>query len=312
MNQPGMIIRSRYIDFIRLMVPVILIISLGSCDKFDGSQEIPAYLRIDSVSFTTDYSSQGTANHKLTDAWIYVNDQLIGGFEMPAEVPVLQEGICKVEVRAGIKLNGIADTRAPYPCLKPYIKENVRLSPDSVTRLIPVIGYLDNAEFVWREEFEDPSLAIKKGNDADTAIYQTEPENAPEALLDEYSRYSGIVYLDDDRPDMELVSDDGNGEGFVLTRGDFIFLELNFKTTVPVLVGCYVRRESIGGVENRPFIVLNTTDSWNKIYINFTPMVNEISDAINYKFYFIASKSPGEGDHRIMFDNFKLITRPNL
>ena len=282
------------------------------CDKFEGPQEVPAYIRIDSLAFSTDYSSEGTANHKMVDAWVYVNDQLIGGFELPAEFPVLQQGLCKLEIRAGIKLNGIADTRAPYSCVAPYLDESILLRPDSVTRIFPIFNYYDNAEFVWREDFEDGSLALRKGNNSDTMMVRTSPANSPEALLDENSQYSGIAYLDDERRVLELESDNGEGEGFVIDRGDFVFLELNFKTTVPLLVGMYIRRTSIGGVEDRPYIVLNTSEEWNKIYINFTPVVNEVPDAINFKVYFLATKTSGEQDHQIMFDNIKLITRPNL
>jgi hypothetical protein len=284
----------------------------SGCDKFEGNQEIPSYIRIDSLVFTTDFTSQGTAAHKMVDAWVYVNDQLIGGFELPAEFPVLQEGDCRLEIRAGIKLNGISDTRAPYPCIAPYKISSILLEPANSISLTPTFEYFSNTEFVWREELEDASLALREGNKSDTGIYRTQPENFPGAYLDEYSQYSGIAYLDDERSVLELETDNGDGEGFVFDRGDFVFLEAQFKTTVPILVGMYIRRTSVGGVEDRPFIVLNTSDDWNKIYINFTPIVNEVADAVNFKIYFLATKQEGEADHEIMFDNLKLITRPNL
>jgi hypothetical protein len=34
-----------------------------ACTKFEGPQEIPAYIQIDSLTFTTDYSTEGTDNH---------------------------------------------------------------------------------------------------------------------------------------------------------------------------------------------------------------------------------------------------------
>jgi hypothetical protein len=297
----------------RLTVPVFLacLLLFNGCDKFEGPQEIPAYIRIDSLTFSTDFPTEGTARHNLTDAWIYVDDQLIGGFELPLEVPVLQQGKSKIEIRAGIELNGISDTRAPYPCTRPYSIENLVLSPDSVTIISPEFEYYDNVVFVWREDFEDASLSIKRGNKSDTSIYRTEPANYPGAFLDEYSQYSGIAFLDDNNSTLELESDNGDGEGFVINRGDFVFLELHFKTTVPLLVGMYIQRNLVG-IEDRPYIILNNTDEWKKIYINFTPIVNEVSDAINFKVYFLASKSEGEDDHQIMLDNIKLITRPNL
>jgi hypothetical protein len=291
---------------------LLIALFLMACTKFEGAQEVPSYIQVDSLTFTTDYSTEGTDNHNLLDAWVYVDDQLIGGFELPARFPVLDEGKCKVEIRAGIKLNGISDTRAPYPCLKSYIRSNVSLVPDSVVVINPSFTYLDNVEFIWREDFEDESLAIKEGNGSDTNIFRTYPANSPEALLDENSEYSGVVYLDDERSNMELVTDNGDGGGFALRQGDFVFLEINCKSTTPVLVGMYIRRTSIGGVENRPFIMLNSSEDWNKVYINFTPIVNEYPDATEFKVYFMAEKAATESDQKVMFDNIKILTRPNL
>ncbi|NTV84545.1 MAG: hypothetical protein HGA23_09650, partial [Bacteroidales bacterium] len=75
------------------VLPVILMIS--GCDKFEGGQTVPSYLKIDSIGFVTDNDLQGTNSQKITDVWVYVDDDLIGGFEMPATIPVLAEGIHK-------------------------------------------------------------------------------------------------------------------------------------------------------------------------------------------------------------------------
>ena len=91
-------------------------IFMMGCDKFEGDQTIPSYLKIDSLGFITDNDLQGTNNQKFADAWIYVDDDIIGGFEMPFTIPVLSEGMHKLEISPGIILNGISDTRAPYPC----------------------------------------------------------------------------------------------------------------------------------------------------------------------------------------------------
>jgi len=47
------------------------------------AEPIPSYIHIDKIDLTTDYSSQGTSSNKITDAWIYVDNELIGAFEMP-------------------------------------------------------------------------------------------------------------------------------------------------------------------------------------------------------------------------------------
>jgi hypothetical protein len=294
-----------------LILIVFALIYLSGCDKFEGDQTVASYIRIDTIGFVTDNDMQGTANQHIVDAWVYVDDDLIGGFELPALVPILKEGVHKLEIMPGILLNGISDTRTPYPCLQPVIIDEFTLVPDSIRVVQVTSSYYSNAEFVWMEDFEDASLAIRKTADSDTGIVRTEPAGAPEAFIDDFSQYSGISYLDDSSNYLQLVSDDGNGAGFVFDRGDFIFLELNYKNNIPLVIGVYITLTD-NSVEERPFLIVNPTDEWNKIYVNFTPIVNETVNASSYAFYFEAQLPDETGSAFVMLDNIKLVTRPNL
>ena len=86
-------------------------------------------LQIDSVSLDTNYYEQGSNFKAITDAWVYVDDGLIGAFELPATIPVLAEGKHKLEIRPGIKLNGISSTRAPYPFYQPITYNDFNFFP---------------------------------------------------------------------------------------------------------------------------------------------------------------------------------------
>lgn len=294
-----------------LLSLIFILFMLSSCDKFEGDQTIPSYIAIDSLGFDAADDIQGSSNQKIIDAWIYVDDNIIGGFELPARVPVLVNGIHKLEVRGGIMLNGIPETRAPNPCWKPMIINAYNFTPDSISRFYNVTTYYENCSFVWMEDFEDASLAIKGSNNSDTGIVRTYPAGAPEALIEDFSQYSGISYLDADHPDLQLVSVSGSDEGYVFDRGDFIFLELNYKNTIPVVVGLYITLTD-NTVEERSFLIISPSDEWNKIYVNFTPIVNETTDARDYTVYLEASLPDGTEDAVIVLDNIKLVTRPNL
>jgi hypothetical protein len=288
-----------------------MVILAAGCDKFEGDQTVPSYLAIDSINFETNNDIQGTNNQHITDVWVYVDDDLVGGFEMPAVIPVLASGEHKLEIRAGIILNGIAETRAPNPCWQPVIYNNFNFTPDSITRISGTSTYYNNAEFVWMENFEDASLAIRKSQNSDTGVVRTQPANAPGAFIDEFSQFSGISYLDEDRPYLQLTSDNGDGGGFAFERGDYIFLELNYKNNIPLVIGVYIRLMD-NTVEERPFLVVSPSDDWNKIYVNFTPIVNETVDALTYTVYIEADLPSDENNAVLSFDNIKLVTRPNL
>lgn len=290
------------------LVSLLVIAGLYSCDEFEGNQTVPSYIQIDSLGFTCDLDLQGTTNQRIVDAWIYVDDNLVGGFELPAKVPVLVEGVHKLEIRPGILLNGISDTRAPYPCIEPVILEDFNFEPDSIINAYGVSTYYGNAEFIWMEDFEDASLTIKKSENSDTTIARI---NTNGVFTEDFSQYSGICYLDENAEYVQLISDDGNNEGFIFDRGDFIFLEMNYRCNSPIVVGLYITLQDYT-VENRSFLIISPSEDWKKIYVNFTPIVNETVNAVSYVVYIESYLMDGSINGFIMLDNIKLVTRPNL
>ena len=285
---------------------VVITISLGSCTKFEGSQTIPAYLKIDTVFQQTDYGFEGENSHEITDVWIYVDDQQLGVFEIPAEFPVLAMGKHKLEIRPGIKLNGISSTRAPYPLLKPLVFDNFDFHPDSVQELNNLIfKYYNNVTFAWIEDFESSSITIEEVSNSDTAIVRTDPVNNPEAYLSNTSSYSGQINLTKERSFYNAWS----FFEYELPKNESpIILELDFKTDTYVTVGLLVHYA--GGYEPKSLVILNHSEEWNHIYINLTPTVNQFYDAIDFKISFQAIHEGGSKSN-IYLDNIKLIYRDN-
>ncbi len=71
----------------RVFFLIIVIAALsGGCEKKDDASLVPSYLYIEKIGLNTQYE-QGTASHKITDAWVYVDETLIGAFELPATIP---------------------------------------------------------------------------------------------------------------------------------------------------------------------------------------------------------------------------------
>ncbi len=273
------------------------------CNKFEGDQFVPAYLRIDTIRFSTEYATQGSNTHNITDAWVYVNGQLIGAFELPATFPVLARGTQRLEIRPGIKLNGIAATRVPYPFMKPIIVDNFGFFEDSVVRFNPQTNYYENLRFLWKEDFENISLTLEKTNQSDTSIYRTEPANNPEAWLSGNSAHSGFVHLQGNRKFFRIIT----FQGFNLPgNGSPVFLELDYKCDKAFGLGLLARIDNT--IETFPLVVINKSLKWNKIYINLTPVVSSYNNAEYFKIYF-ESELGTDTEARFYFDNIKLIHR---
>ncbi len=120
---------------------------LGACELYNPTEPIPAYIHIDKIGLTTSADgSQGSNSSKITDAWVYIDERLIGCFELPVTFPVLYEGSHQLKIRAGIKVNGIAATRAPYPFYEAYT-QSVDLQKGTKITVSPTVKYRTNMTF---------------------------------------------------------------------------------------------------------------------------------------------------------------------
>jgi hypothetical protein len=293
-----MLLRSVSTTFLLLFLSSLLIFS--GCSKFEGDQTIPAYLHIDSISVNTDYFVYGSSTHKITDAWVYVNDQLIGAFELPATFPVLASGINKLEIRPGIMLNGISATRVPYPFYKPFIQEEFRFVEDSISRINPVLTYYDNTVMPLIEDFDKASVSFEKTGRSDTTIFRT-TENA---LYSEYSVHSGLVYLKDDIKRFELATVDLYQ---LPGQGQPVFLEMDYKCDNAFGVGLFV--DEFSTITVAQLIVVNPSERWNKIYINLGPNISLYGNNARFKVFFEGKLNETDTEARFYFDNIKLVHR---
>ena len=67
---------------IRLMIlGGLLMILQQSCEWIDEPEQIPAYIRIENINVSTTTAEQGSNSHNILDAWIFVDNQLIGAFD---------------------------------------------------------------------------------------------------------------------------------------------------------------------------------------------------------------------------------------
>ena len=56
-------------------------------------------------------SLEGELTESITNAKVYVNDDLLGIFEVPFRIPVLKSGSCNVKVYPVVVNNGISATK---------------------------------------------------------------------------------------------------------------------------------------------------------------------------------------------------------
>lgn len=281
---------------LRLFRPLsvlVIALSITGCQILDPAEEIPSYVRINSISLTTG-GNEGTSSHKITDAWIYIDGDLIGGFEMPCNVPILAEGTHTILVLAGIKQNGLSSTRAIYPFYRGWSSTITLTRGQSIT-VAPTVTYYPSTNFMWMCDFDQPGTNI----DDSQAGGATWGGLLHEDTLGAFEGESGFAKLNADTN--LFFARSSNPYSFNNARD--VYLELNYKCNQNFAVGIY----NTVTAEYVPWVDVSASLAWNKIYIRLNDAILTQQPNGIYHVYVAMKKSADVANPYIYLDNFKLI-----
>lgn len=275
------------------------LVLISGCETSSNEELVPSYIHIDQIIINSTYQ-QGSSSSKITDAWVYINQQLIGSYELPATIPILASGKQKIVIRPGIKLNGISNTRNAYPFYASIEKE-LTLVKDSVINLgVLETTYHTNTTFSWLEGFE------LSGSSLDTTAKSTVDliiTSNPD-LLDSSLNGTAAALI-------ELESDSAIFEGATIEKFDFpnngsaVFLEMNYKSNHSIIVGVIYNTSGIR--VQRPLLTINKSDEWNKIYVNLSVPKYDTPNATDFQIFYGIQKEQGIDNATILLDNLKLV-----
>lgn len=283
-------------EFLKYPVFIIVIVFFASsCDWMYKDPIIPAYIEIPSFTVSVQ-ANQGTARHNITDAWVYINGKSMGAFELPAKFPVITLGESKIEIFAGIMLNGTAATRSIFSFINRYTT-NLNLKSDSVYKISPNSTYVDEVVFEINEDFESIGYLFQETERSDTTIISiTDPAEVFEGNA------SGIIYLDKQRDLFEMKSI----ETFrPKNLGNHVFVELHAKSDIPFYVGIISNLSTTA--RQHPVAVVTPSNNWKKLYINLTPAISRETTAINFNIFIASQLEGNQNSGKILLDNIKLI-----
>lgn len=270
---------------------VICILALTSCEVINPEEQIPSYIQIDSIQL----NNGDLPPHNIVDAWVYLNDDIVGVYELPATIPLLAGGQNDLQIRAGIKMNGITLTRIPYPFFVPY-ETTTELFRDSVLTINPEVNYQGN--IVWEENFENVGITLQKTSQSDTSVQRL--TNDPIVFQ---GTGCGAFLLPPGAEIFEAVS----SQSFDLPKGgSAVFLEIHYKCNNRFAVGIFANTTS-QVVQVQPSLIINPKEDWNKIYINLTNEVSAQLQAIDYNIYFGVIKDTDVSSAEVYIDNIRLL-----
>ena len=262
---------------------IVALLIISACQKEENPNTIPAYLKIDTITL-----DENNTTTNITDAWVYINDQSQGVYELPAEFPILEDGVQFLRIKAGIKSNGIASSRIAYPF---YASDTstVIFTPNQTITVNPTVSYLDSLDF-WLEDFEE-GLSL----DTDSLSFSIDNFNGID------NKYGKITLQDS-----MFLSEITTFELPPLPQSNApVFLELDYKCNTEFLIGMYVNFPQ--SVLQKDLLWINPKDDWNKIYINLTSTISEGVGAESFKVFIGMRRDFSLDKNEVYFDNLKVV-----
>jgi len=289
--------RKNYIAF----VGFVLLFLVFSGKK---EQEIPSYLFIPAVNTNGIYSISGSDSSKIYGAKVFVNNQLIGVYQTPVEVPVFAEGDQKVQIVALIENYGFSDALIPYPFYD-FTENSVFLSKESTAEVTPVVDYLPTTNVIyWFEDFELPGMKFINDPVSTSEFVIT---NEEEFVYEQNG--SGLFDLDNDSAFIRALTD----EGFRYTQGSNAFVELHYKNNQPFFFSLVLKLQSgqiikVPRFQFKRTIVEETGEfKWNKLYLEIGSRLNVETQLKSFEISFEMERDISVANPFVLIDNVKLI-----
>lgn len=276
-----------------LLFLIIVGLFVTSCDIINPKEDIPSYIQIDTQKVVVlDPVKEGSSNHGISDAWVYIDDKYQGIYEAPVKFPVLTSGSHKITLIAGIKTNGISSTREEYPFYKEYIIDTI-LTEGGVLEIHPEYNYIDNMHF-WIEDFQDASIKIspQPGMNSDTSIVREVNSDSP-------GDYYGAIYVNSTNPIFNAATSPETDPIYYFQAGRRMFLEMEYKNNQKFWVGLYAN-----GIPH-PIELINTSDEWNTIYIDLTGTIK--SNPAEIYMLFFNTEWNGNNQGEVFLNNIKIV-----
>lgn len=277
-----------------------ILLLLQSCDLINPTEKEPAYLYIPSFTFQAN-ATQGTSSEAITEVWVYSNDQSLGVFDLPAKIPILDQGNTDIRIFAGIKSNGISNSRIRYPFYALF-DTTLTISAFQIDTIIPNFTYY-NQVVINEKGFESGNFLSQTG--ANNGTFSTTNNNLQ---VFEGAR-SGWGHLDAGASLLYFKDDDNLN----YTSGNNVFLEMNYSSNNTFSVGFIT---TTGGITAKNMaLIINPTSSgdglspvWKKIYIDFGYLLMQNPNAQFHEWYIESVPSSSSIPVNIFLDNLKWVT----
>lgn len=282
--------------FRTLMLILPLVSFFTSCEIVNPEEKTPVYIHVDSFQFQPTPNT-GTSSHKISSVWAYLDNQPLGVFDLPADIPVLTDKPGKLIVLPGVNYSGMNDVHVAYPF---YEGDTLDFEPvpGSIIPFQPVTQYYPASLLkILHEDFETGNGFLNLGGDS---LKRT---SKPEYVFE--GGYGGVIELNNSNYSESLLS-----QGFTSSSQSSVsrlqaYIELNYKGTLGFEIGLQT-------IENGASVVMylfgfRPRGEWGKVYIGLQDFLARYPDKM-YRVLVRVYQNENTNGY-VALDNVKVVTR---
>ena len=279
-----------------LFISILISLLTNSCVKNNNE---PSWIYIDNWTLQANPTNpEGELTHNITDAYVLIDDKVIGYFELPIKLPMLTNGQKKITLYPVIHNNGISSTKKIYPFLEPYTLITT-LTTSKTANITPTTKYYNGTKF-WIENFEDAAIKLETA-----ANFPPILTTASDPAIVKYGKRYGWIHL----TKIDSIWMGTTTKMSLPQYGSEVYLEIDYMNTNNVLTGV----NSYGSLafKANPNIQLNaqkdSEKKWKKIYIDLKEIISFSTNYTLFEQYLEAELDPGKDYSDIYIDNIKLV-----
>lgn len=241
----------------------------AGCGKLRDA-EVPHRIHVPEWAVVLE-DGEGSASARVEEVWVYTPTDVLGAFPLPADIPVLagETGeVVELTFSAGIRANGIAATRKPYP---PYaaVPVELALTEGGFDTLSFEAGYADGFEVLFVEDFETANRFAESVTSTAEVVRTTADGQVFEGVGSGRAELSASA---------ATVWAQTNEQQYPLNPNGPCWLEFDYACTQSFAIG--LNPQNLIQDNPTPILVLNSSDgAWKKIYLDLGPVVRSETSA---------------------------------
>ncbi len=268
------------------------IILVCSCKKTFKPANDAFFVNTEKVTVITE-PGQGYGSHNITDLWIYTNGFFRGAYPIGAKMPVMiEDGKSIIDVFAGIKNNGISQTRINWLFYEPIKLDTVVASGQNIVRNF-AFKYRTSVVFPWVEGFELPGFSLVKSPISDTTYkIHTNDEHVFDGNKSIELGLSGLA--------LTAQLESATSHSLPLSSPN-VYLEIDYKSNTDFIIGT-----STNGIVYES-VTITPKNTWHKVYVHLSESINMDRTTSMKKVIIKIKRDQNISEQKVYIDNLKLV-----